>query len=376
MRDVVLVGPESPLPEASAPHFRLSPWSALLQADPSVRSQTDGDVVSIFYTSGSTGRPKGVVLSHRNMVTGAKSVAAYLENHPDDRLLAALPLSLTPLLAADHGVLFGGERRSSQLHHPARPARVHRPAPDHRADRRTAALRPAPLAELAREAGQSVRYLANTGGRMPLEILKSSRPSSPPFFPDVRADRGLPGHLPRSGEVDRRPDSIGKAIPNNEVLILREDGTEAAPDEPGEFVQRERSSRSGTGIIPRRRPSASGPWPPPPFRPGIPCLARARGVLGRHRAQGRRRLSRLSLAARTHNHRLGNWVSPQEVEEIIYQIPGIEECAAFGIPHPVLGHSIIVVVYSRNAKGLEEGRLLAACGRLMPNYMVPAKFRS
>ena len=50
-------------------------------------------MVAILYTSGSTGRPKGVVLSHRNMVAGAKSVAQYLENSPDDVLLSALPLS-------------------------------------------------------------------------------------------------------------------------------------------------------------------------------------------------------------------------------------------------------------------------------------------
>jgi acyl-CoA synthetase (AMP-forming)/AMP-acid ligase II len=53
----------------------------------------DIDMVSILYTSGSTGRPKGVVLSHRNMVTGAHSVAQYLENTPSDRLLAVLPFS-------------------------------------------------------------------------------------------------------------------------------------------------------------------------------------------------------------------------------------------------------------------------------------------
>src|SRR5438477_6789638 len=53
----------------------------------------DTDMAAIRYTSGSTGNPKGVVLSHRNMVAGAKSVASYLENTADDTLLAALPLS-------------------------------------------------------------------------------------------------------------------------------------------------------------------------------------------------------------------------------------------------------------------------------------------
>ena len=51
------------------------------------------DMAAILYTSGSTGRPKGVVLSHRNMVTGARSVASYLENRSSDRILAVLPFS-------------------------------------------------------------------------------------------------------------------------------------------------------------------------------------------------------------------------------------------------------------------------------------------
>ena len=74
--------------------FRICRWSDLLK-QPRVAGHRviDTDVVSILYTSGSTGKPKGVVLSHRNMVAGAKSVASYLENHAGDTLLAALPLS-------------------------------------------------------------------------------------------------------------------------------------------------------------------------------------------------------------------------------------------------------------------------------------------
>src|SRR6266513_5219797 len=53
----------------------------------------DADMAAILYTSGSTGKPKGVVLSHRNIVAGATSVAQYLENCPGDRILSALPLS-------------------------------------------------------------------------------------------------------------------------------------------------------------------------------------------------------------------------------------------------------------------------------------------
>ena len=69
-------------------------WADLLQMGGQTGHRViDTDMAAILYTSGSTGKPKGVVLSHRNMVAGAKSVAGYLENTAGDTLLAALPLS-------------------------------------------------------------------------------------------------------------------------------------------------------------------------------------------------------------------------------------------------------------------------------------------
>jgi long-subunit acyl-CoA synthetase (AMP-forming) len=85
------------LTESMAPTMRgtsVLNWRELLETPlcPGHRV-IDVDMAAILYTSGSTGRPKGVVLSHRNMVAGAKSVAAYLGNDANDVLLAALPLS-------------------------------------------------------------------------------------------------------------------------------------------------------------------------------------------------------------------------------------------------------------------------------------------
>ena len=56
-------------------------------------SVIDTDIVAILYTSGSTGKPKGVILSHRNIITGIKSVSQYLNITEDDKLLALLPFS-------------------------------------------------------------------------------------------------------------------------------------------------------------------------------------------------------------------------------------------------------------------------------------------
>ena len=89
---VIVIGSATPRPSVGS--GAVHSWNDVLQAPlRDGHRLVDTDIVSILYTSGSTGKPKGVVLSHRNMVAGAKSVAFYLENHSGDVLLAALPLS-------------------------------------------------------------------------------------------------------------------------------------------------------------------------------------------------------------------------------------------------------------------------------------------
>ena len=94
LRHVVLTDAAAATPMPVGGRYAVHGWGALLES-PSMAGHRviDVDMAAILYTSGSTGKPKGVVLSHRNMVAGAKSVASYLENNSGDTLLAALPLS-------------------------------------------------------------------------------------------------------------------------------------------------------------------------------------------------------------------------------------------------------------------------------------------
>ncbi len=95
LRTVVVTGAQKQ-ENGSAKDLRVEflAWPEVMQASPRPgHRHIDTDMAAILYTSGSTGRPKGVVLAHRNLVAGALSVASYLGNNPDDRLLAALPLS-------------------------------------------------------------------------------------------------------------------------------------------------------------------------------------------------------------------------------------------------------------------------------------------
>ena len=95
VEDVVLVGAR--IEEEEPPeHYRVHGWERLRGSDHAAPTPNviDLDIAAIMYTSGSTGRPKGVVLSHRNLIAGAESVATYLGNTADDVLLAALPSEL------------------------------------------------------------------------------------------------------------------------------------------------------------------------------------------------------------------------------------------------------------------------------------------
>jgi acyl-CoA synthetase (AMP-forming)/AMP-acid ligase II len=98
------------------------------------------------------------------------------------------------------------------------------------------------LADLAWPRGitEHLRYITNSGGRMPratLEKLRAALPATRPFlmYGLTEAFRGT--YLPPD-QLDRRPDSIGQAIPNAEIVVVRPDGSACAPNEPGELVQR------------------------------------------------------------------------------------------------------------------------------------------
>ena len=132
---------------------RSIPWSTLCRGHRRGRRHRviDTDMAAILYTSGSTGKPKGVVLSHRNMVAGAKSVASYLENtlggHAPVRAAAFVRRRLQP---AHDGVPRRRARRAAQLPAAARRARCAGQGARHRPHRRAAAVDPARAARVAR----------------------------------------------------------------------------------------------------------------------------------------------------------------------------------------------------------------------------------
>jgi len=377
LRHLVLVG----VPDASAALAGASVhrWTEFLDAPPAAGHRViDSDVAAILYTSGSTGKPKGVVLSHRNMVTGAKSVAEYLENRADDALLAALPLSFDA----------GFSQLTTAFHAGARVVLLNYLLPRDvikaLEKERVTGLTAVPplwiqLSQLSWPASISghLRYIANTGGRMPLETLTKLRaalPGTRPYLMYGLTEAFRATYLPPA-EVDRRPDSIGQAIPNSEILVLREDGSPCAPNEPGELVQRGALVALGYWNDPEKTAERFRPLPgqAPGRQSGLvlPEIAVFSGDTVRRDEEGYLYfIGRRDEMIKTSGYR----VSPTEVEEILYQTKLVGECVAFGVPHATLGQAICVIVAPHGDATVDAAALLTECRMRMPAYMVPAHF--
>ncbi|MES1981104.1 MAG: acyl-CoA ligase (AMP-forming), exosortase A system-associated [Pseudomonadota bacterium] len=333
----------------------------------------DGDMAAILYTSGSTGKPKGVVLSHRNLVGGAESVAQYLENGPEDRILSVLPLSF------DYGL--------SQLTTAFRvgacvvllnylfPRDVIR-AVEQEKITGLAAVPPlwVQLAQLDWPAGVDghLRYITNSGGAMPtstLAALRAKFPRTRPYLMYGLTEAFRSTYLPPE-EVERRPDSIGKAIPNAEILAVREDGTACAPGEPGELVHRGIHVALGYWNDLEKTAERYKPAPGQPAGLPMPEMAVWSGDTVRTDEEGYFYfIGRRDEMIKTSGYR----VSPTEVEEVIYSSGLVTEAAAVGIAHPVLGQAVVLVIYTADKDQSASEILMAECKRQLPAFMVPAR---
>ena len=361
---------------ASANTLNICRWGELLdQPTRSGHRLIDTDVLSILYTSGSTGKPKGVVLSHRNMVAGAKSVSSYLENHAGDTLLAALPLSFDA----------GFSQLTTAFHVGARVVLLNYLLPRDvlkaiEREKVTGLTAVPPLyiqlTQLAwpESTTEHLRYFANTGGRMPRETLEALRrhlPKTKPYLMYGLTEAFRSTYLPPS-EVDKRPDSIGKAIPNAEILVLRDDGFPCAPNEPGELVHR--GALVGQGYWNDPEKTAERYKPLPVHAPGreaglvLAEIAVFSGDTVRMDEDGFLYfIGRRDEMMKTSGYR----VSPTEVEEILYATKMVGECVAFGVDDERLGQAIQVIATAPPQGHLDITALLMECRSRMPAYMVP-----
>jgi acyl-CoA ligase (AMP-forming) (exosortase A-associated) len=373
LNTIILVDDGAAAPPA---HVEIRSWSELLDAGAfaaDTHGAIDTDVAAILYTSGSTGLPKGVVLSHRNMVAGARSVSQYLGNRADDRILCVLPFSFDAGFSQMTTAFNVGACAILQDY--LLPRDVVRLA----ARERITGIGGVPplwnqLAELdwPEDAVQSIRYFTNTGGHMPrvtLDKLRAALPNAEPFLMYGLTEAFRSTYLP-PGEIDRRPDSIGKAIPNAEILVVRENGELCAPGEPGELVHRGPLVALGYWNDPERTAERFKPAPKGARSDGV-CLTEIAVWSGDtvHMDDdgflyfvGRRDEMIKSSGYR---------ISPTELEEVVYGSGLVGEAVALGVPHPTLGQGIVIAATAKDGGAVDCDGVIAACRETLPAYMVP-----
>ncbi len=374
LHTVVVTGADdSDLPDLG--HVNVVKWKEFIAEKFVATShrRIDTDIAAILYTSGSTGNPKGVVLSHRNMVAGAHSVASYLENNREDRLLAVLPFSFDYGLSQLSTAFLKGA--AVILMDYLLPRDVIRAVDKHQI---TGLAGVPPLwnqlckLDWPDGARKTLRYITNSGGAMPTATLASLRerlPHTRPYLMYGLTEAFRSTYLPPE-EVDRRPTSMGKAIPNAEIMVVREDGTPCGPGEPGELVHRGALVSLGYWNDPERTKERFRSAPGQPEGIVLQEMAVWSGDTVKFDEDGFLYfIGRKDDMIKTSGYR----ISPTEIEEVAYASGCVSEVAALGITHPELGQAIVLVAVLPVEGVADDDKLLSHCRAQLPNFMTPSR---
>jgi len=327
----------------------------------------DLDLAAIIYTSGSTGDPKGVALTHRNMVTAAKSITQYLENVSSDIILSVLPLSF------DYGLyqvlmtfLFSGTLvLEKRFGYPFELIKLIR-------SKKVTGLPCVPtimaiflqLSKLEKEGLTSIRYISNTGAALPPSYI----PRLEKIFPNARiySMYGLTeckrvSYLPPD-LIDKKPDSVGIPIPNTEVFVVDSQGNFIEKDGIGELVVR------GSNVM-------QGYWNDPEGTAKVLKTGRYpwekvlyTGDLFRIDKEGFLYfIGRMDDIIKVRGER----VSPKEIESVLYQIEDVIETRVTPVADEIMGNAIKAeVVLSKNSHTTIDA-IFKQCRENLEDLMVP-----
>jgi acyl-CoA synthetase (AMP-forming)/AMP-acid ligase II len=306
------------------------------------------------------------MLTHLNMVSAATSITTYLGNTPDDIILNVLPLSFDyglyqALMAFKMGATLILERSFTYPY-----AVIEKLIGEKVTGFPIVPTISAVLLQLdlKRYDFSSLRYITNTAAALPKHHIQQLRN----LFPHVKlfSMYGLTeckrvSYLPPE-QIDIRPTSVGKAIPNEEVYIVNEEGRRVGPGVIGELVVRGSNVMKGYWELPEEtdRVLKSGPLP------GEKVLHT--GDFFRMDEEGYLYfISRKDDVIKCG----GEKVSPKEVEEVLYSLHGIVEAAVVGVPDAVLGQAIKAFVTLGEGARLTTQDVLRHCAQRLETFMVP-----
>jgi acyl-CoA ligase (AMP-forming) (exosortase A-associated) len=332
------------------------------------------DLAAILYTSGSTGKPKGVMLSHANVMAGSTIVSTYLEISHADRILAVLPFSFDAgmnqlMTAFQQGgtivllkFVFAKEIIDALI-----------------AERITGLAGVPTVWSLLANGGilkhkfPDLRYITNTGGAMPqavLKVLREALAGTKIFLMYGLTEAFRSTYLPPE-ELDLRPTSMGKAIPDTEILVLNERGERCRPGEVGELVHRGPTVSMGYWGNPEATDRVLKPNPLLPPELGDCEKVCYSGDLVKMDEDGfLYYVGRRDTMIKSSGYR----ISPTEVEEVLFQTGRIRQAAVIGIPDEVLGQTIKAFLVAKDGLQLDCDAILEFCTEKMPRHMVPKQF--
>ncbi|MBI2216461.1 MAG: acyl-CoA ligase (AMP-forming), exosortase A system-associated [Candidatus Rokubacteria bacterium] len=334
----------------------------------------DRDLAALLYTSGSTGKPKGVMVTHAQVMAGSSIVSTYLGIAESERILSVLPFSFDAglnqlMTAVQQGATciltrFVFAREIVQV--------LERERITGLAGVPTVwALLAQPSSALARTPLPHLRYITNTGGRMPkavLDQLRKALPNAKVFLMYGLTEAFRSTYLPPE-EVDRRPSSIGKAIPNTEILVINDDGQPCKPGEVGQLVHRGPTVSSGYWGRTDLTNEVLRPHPLIPAELGGDERVCYSGDLVTMDEDGfLYYIGRRDTMIKSSGFR----ISPTEVEEILFSSGRLRGAAVIGIPDDILGQAVKAFVVAREGERLDTASLMEFCATRMPRYMVPA----
>jgi amino acid adenylation domain-containing protein len=339
-----------------------------LEREPRDPNTIDVELAAIIYTSGSTGEPKGVMLTHINMVSAATSVSQYLGLRADDVIMCALPLSF------DYGlyqILMGFKVGATVVLEPsfAFPASVLEVMARERVTIFPGV--PTMFAMLMNLEGglaqfdlSSLRAITNTAAALSetqIFKLRSLFSHAELFSMYGLTECKRVTYLPPS-ELDRRPTSVGRGMPNEEVYLVDEAGRRLPNGCTGELVVRGSNVMRGYWDKPEETARRLRPGP----YPGEMVLYT--GDIFRTDEEGF-----LYFVARGDDiiKSRGEKVSPREVENAIHSLPGVVDVAVVGVDDPMLGQAVKAYVVLAPGVSYSDKEVVKHCHTKLENFMVP-----
>ncbi|WP_132978768.1 malonyl-CoA synthase [Pigmentiphaga sp. D-2] len=347
--------------------------AAAAQAAPehAVAVRAADDLAAILYTSGTTGRSKGAMLTHGNLASNARVLHEYWGWRADDVLLHMLPIfHVHGLFVAAHGALLAGAKMIwlPKLDVPA-------------------ALRLLPRCTVMMGVPTYyVRLLAEPAfGRDTCRNMRLFVSGSAPLLMETfNAFRERTGHtiLERYGmsetvmlvsnpydpaQGERLGGTVGKPLPGVSARVVDDAGVPCPPGEIGNIQVKGPNVFKGYWRMPEktREEFTQDGW----FKTGD--VGRWGGESGGARVPD----DYLSIVGRSKDLIIsgGFNVYPKEIESFLDDMPGVEESAVIGVPHPDFGEAVVAVVVPKPGASLDEAAMIAELKARIANFKVPKR---